>query len=40
MGLEAVRVVFAQEMERVIRRLVESGKTATLPAKARKPKKA
>jgi DNA-binding transcriptional MerR regulator len=39
MGLEAVRVVFGQEMERVLRKLVESGKTATLPAKAKKPKK-
>ena len=40
MGLEAVRVMFGQEMERVLRKLVESGKTATLPAKAKKPKKA
>ena len=38
-GLEAVRVVFGQEMERVLRKLVESGKTATLPVKAKKPKK-
>lgn len=37
MGLEAVRVVFGQEMERVLRKLVESGKTATLPVKAKKP---
>jgi len=36
LGLDAVRVVFAQEMERVLRRLVESGKTATLPAKRKK----
>lgn len=40
MGLEAVRVVFGQEMERVLRKMVESGKTATLPVKAKKPKKA
>ena len=39
MGLEAVRVVFGQEMERVLRKMVESGKTATLPVKAKKPKK-
>ncbi|MEP7120491.1 MAG: MerR family transcriptional regulator [Byssovorax sp.] len=39
MGLEAVRVVFGQEMERVLRRLVESGKTATLPVKTKKTKK-
>jgi DNA-binding transcriptional MerR regulator len=36
MGLEAVRVVFGQEMERVLRKLVESGKTAALPAKVKK----
>lgn len=39
MGLEAVRVVFGQEVERVLRQLVESGKSAALPAKSRKPKK-
>ena len=39
MGIEAVRVVFGQEMERVLRKLVESGKTATLPTKPKKPKK-
>jgi DNA-binding transcriptional MerR regulator len=38
LGLEAVRVVFGQEMERVLRGLVESGKSASLPVKARKPK--
>jgi DNA-binding transcriptional MerR regulator len=38
-GLEAVRVIFGQEVERELRRLVETGKTATLPAKAKKPKK-
>jgi len=39
MGLEAVRVIFGQEVERELRRLVESGKTAALPAKGKKPKK-
>ena len=34
-GLEAVRVVFGQEMERAIRKLVESGATSQLPAKAK-----
>jgi len=29
-------VVFAQEMERVLRKLVESGKTASLPVKRKK----
>jgi DNA-binding transcriptional MerR regulator len=38
MGIEAVRVVFGQEMERVLRRLVESGKTANLPVKGKKKK--
>ncbi len=36
MGLEAVRVVFGQQMERVLRKLVESGKTTTLPVKGKK----
>lgn len=36
LGLEAVRVVFAQEMERVLRKLVESGKTTSLPVKRKK----
>lgn len=38
MGLEAVRLVFGQEMERVLRKLIESGKTASLPVKGKKPK--
>ncbi len=38
MGLEAVRVVFGQEMERVLRKLVESGKTSALPSKAKSKK--
>jgi len=36
-GTDTVRVVFGQEMERVLRGLVESGKTAKLPRR-RKPK--
>lgn len=39
MGLEAVRVIFGQEVERELRRLVESGKSATLPSKRTRPKK-
>jgi DNA-binding transcriptional MerR regulator len=35
-GLEAVRLLFAREMERSLRKLVESGATSALPAKARK----
>lgn len=31
-AIEAVQVIFGQEMERVLRELVESGKTAKLPA--------
>jgi DNA-binding transcriptional MerR regulator len=38
LGIEAARVVFGREMERVLRKLVESGKTATLPVKGKKPK--
>lgn len=37
-GLEAVRVIFGREMERELRKLLESGKIATLPAKVRKAK--
>lgn len=37
-GLEAVRLVFGQEMERVLRELVDSGKTTKLPA-GKKPGK-
>jgi DNA-binding transcriptional MerR regulator len=32
MGLEAVRVIFAQEMERALRKVKESGKISRLPA--------
>lgn len=35
-GLEAVRLVFGQEVERVLRELVESGKTTRLPAKKKR----
>jgi DNA-binding transcriptional MerR regulator len=38
-GQEAVRVIFAQEMERALRKLVDSGATAELPAKARKARR-
>lgn len=36
MGLEAVRVIFAREMEKVLRKLVESGKMAKLPTRVKK----
>ena len=39
LGQEAVRVVFAQEMERALRRLLESGATAELPVKATKKRR-
>ena len=35
-GLDAVRIIFAQEMERVLRELVASGKTAKLRKKKRR----
>lgn len=35
-GLEAVRLVFGQEVERVLRELVASGKTTKLPAKKKR----
>lgn len=35
LGLEAVRVVFAREMERALRELVESGRAAKIPKKKR-----
>jgi DNA-binding transcriptional MerR regulator len=38
-GIETVRVIFGREMERTLRKLIESGKLATLPAKVRKAKK-
>lgn len=36
LGQESVRVLFAREMERALRKLLESGATAALPARARK----
>jgi DNA-binding transcriptional MerR regulator len=39
LGVESVRLVFGQEMERALRRLVASGATAELPGKARKKKR-
>lgn len=39
LGLEAVRVVFAREMERALRKLVDSGATSALPAKAKRKKR-
>jgi DNA-binding transcriptional MerR regulator len=36
MGLEAVRVIFAQEMERVLRKKAESGETAKLRVASKK----
>lgn len=38
-GLEAVRVIFGREMERALRKLLESGKIATLPSRVRRGKK-
>lgn len=35
-GLDAVRLVFGQEIERVLRELVASGKTTKIPAKKRR----
>jgi DNA-binding transcriptional MerR regulator len=38
-GIEAVRVIFGREMERSLRKLLGSGKMATLPAKIKRAKK-
>ena len=38
-GLEAVSIVFAQEMERTLRKLVGSGATSSLPARAKRKKR-
>ena len=38
LGQESVRVVFAREMERALRKLLESGATAELPARAKRRK--
>ena len=37
-GIEAVRVIFGREMEKALRKLLESGKMATLPSRVRKGK--
>jgi hypothetical protein len=34
-----VRIVFGQEMERALRKLLDSGVTAELPARARRKKR-
>lgn len=39
LGQEAVRVVFAQEMERALRRLVDSGATSDLTARVKRRKR-
>lgn len=38
-GIEAVRVIFGREMERALRKLLESGKMATLPSKVKRSKR-
>lgn len=38
-GVEAVRVLFGREMERALRKLADSGKLASLPARARKARR-
>lgn len=38
-AMESMRVMFGREMERALRKLVESGQLAKLPARARKAKK-
>lgn len=38
-GMEAVRVIFGREMERALRKLLESGKLAKIPSRARRAKK-
>jgi DNA-binding transcriptional MerR regulator len=38
-GIEAVRVIFGREMERAMRKLLESGKIARLPGKAKRTRK-
>jgi DNA-binding transcriptional MerR regulator len=39
LGQESVRIIFAQEMERALRKLIESGATSELPARAKKKKR-
>lgn len=38
-GIETVRVIFGREMEQALRKLLESGQLAKLPARARKAKR-
>ena len=38
-AIDAVKVIFGQEMERVLRELVESGKTAKLPTPKKRHRK-
>jgi hypothetical protein len=38
-GVDSVRVLFAHEMERALRKLIVSGKLASLSAKAKKKKR-
>lgn len=38
-GIEAVRVLFGREMERALRKLVDSGKLTALPGRARKARR-
>lgn len=38
-GIDAVRILFGREMERALRKLVDSGKLASLPARARKARR-
>lgn len=38
-GLEAVRVIFGREMEKALRKLLDSGKMASLPGKVKKGSK-
>ena len=38
-GIEAVRVIFGREMERALRKLLESGKMATLSSRVKRAKK-
>ena len=39
MGIEAIRVIFGHEMEREMRKLIESGALAKLPARRAKQQK-
>jgi hypothetical protein len=39
MSQEALRLIFGQEMDRVVRELIESGKAAAIPRKRKKKPK-